>query len=111
MGLRQALIATALAVTAGAAAACGAEEGGRIEVGIAALKFSPDSVKARVGDTVVWENRDLVPHTVSGPFESGAIGVGGDFEVVLTEPGRISYSCAYHPGMRGTLTVADAPRE
>jgi len=39
---------------------------------IDAMQFSPQVVEARPGDTIVWENRDMFVHNVTG----AAAGVG-----------------------------------
>ena len=71
------------------------------------LTFTPEVLTVAVGDTLVWVNRDLVPHTVSSGSEidSGVIAAGEKFEFVPVEAGELSYVCDYHPGMRGTLRV------
>ena len=36
-----------------------------IQVTIRDLKFSPDRIEARVGDTVEWINKDILAHTAT----------------------------------------------
>ena len=90
----------------GAASGCHLAGPQRIDVEISSLAFAPADLTARVGDTLVWVNRDLVPHTVtadelaSGPLRSGAV-----HTFVPTKAGEIRYACEYHPGMAGRLTV------
>ncbi len=81
-----------------------------VTVTMGADSFSPSTVSARVGDTVVWKNTSPVPHTVfGGPMNSGMVSPGQSYTEVLRSPGTISYKCQYHAGMTGTLKVAPAP--
>jgi plastocyanin len=71
--------------------------------------FDPQVLEARVGDEVTWVNQDPVPHNVTGgPLDSGMMMGGDEFSTVLTEAGTIEYECTLHPGMTGTLEVAEA---
>jgi plastocyanin len=71
--------------------------------------FDPQVLQARVGDEVTWVNEDPVPHNVTGgPLNSGMMMGGDEFTTVLTEAGTIEYECTLHPGMTGTLEVAEA---
>ena len=57
------------------AAGCGAkaDSAPRIhQIAIQGFVYTPASLEVAVGDTVVWTNRDVVPHTVTA--ESGAFG-------------------------------------
>ena len=36
-----------------------------VQVTISNLQYSPEEIKAKIGDTVVWVNKDFVAHTVS----------------------------------------------
>lgn len=71
--------------------------------------FDPQVLQARVGDEVTWVNQDPIPHNVTGgPLDSGMMMGGASFTTVLTEAGTIEYDCTLHPGMTGTLEVAEA---
>jgi plastocyanin len=81
-----------------------------VTVTMGADSFSPSSVSARVGDTVVWKNASSVPHTVTGgPLDSGTVMPGQSYTTVLRQQGTISYKCEFHTGMNGTVKVAAAP--
>jgi plastocyanin len=74
--------------------------------------FAPARLQVAVGDTVVWINRDVVPHTVTDSlarWDSGELGAGDRWTWVASEAGRFRYLCAYHPSMRGTLEVVGTP--
>lgn len=76
------------------------------EVVIEGLAFSPATLAVRAGDTVTWINRDVVPHTATGPdgaWDSGLLVAGARFTTVIGETGPGTYRCAYHPVMTGEL--------
>jgi len=77
-------------------------------VRIAQFAFDPAEIRVTPGDTVVWENGDILPHTTaadSGAWSSGSLAVGARFTFVIADTGRFTYHCAAHPTMRGTLVV------
>ena len=71
------------------------------------MQFQPPTLVLKRGDTVVWQNKDLVPHTATaaGGFDSGRIESGERWSWTVPGDGRIDYVCTYHPGMKGSLTV------
>ena len=76
-------------------------------VEIREFSFSPDRVVASPGDTIVWINRDIVPHTVtanSGTWRSQALQEGQSWEIEIEENGQFGYFCEFHPHMTGVLT-------
>lgn len=74
--------------------------------------FSPARVNARVGDRLVWANAGLAPHTATandGSFNTGIVASGSRATTTLRKAGTFSFYCTIHPGMTGTLVVAEAP--
>lgn len=77
-------------------------------VAIVDLDYQPRSLSMAVGTTVVWTNQGRSRHTVtsdSGLFHSGDLDPGGQYRRTFDQPGSFPYFCAYHPEMRGTVTV------
>jgi plastocyanin len=75
-------------------------------VEIRGFAFVPDTLVVRRGDTVVWRNRDAVPHTATsegGEWGSPELGKDGAWRVVVETGG--AYRCALHPTMRGVIVV------
>lgn len=76
---------------------------------IEATSFRPAALAVRPGDTVVWQNDDMFPHTATsaaGGFDSGAIEPGNSWrQTIGQQRGTLAYVCAYHPTMRGVLRV------
>jgi plastocyanin len=73
------------------------------------MSFDPSPASAHVGQQVRWHNADVVTHTATrdgGGFDTGSIPPGATSAAIsLSAPGAISYHCAIHPGMVGTLNV------
>ncbi len=82
--------------------------GKRHVIEIRQLEFRPSTLIVSPGDTVVWINRDIVPHTATAgdeSWDSQVIAPDESWEIVLTEIGSQSYICSLHPSMVGTLEV------
>ena len=88
-------------------------EGGakRHAIAIRGFRFEPAVVQVSPGDTVVWTNRDLVPHTVTTAvgIDSGTLDPGTSWTLVLQEADPTDYLCAFHPNMTGRLVIDGAP--
>jgi plastocyanin len=77
-------------------------------VRIEGMKFQPERLEIRAGDTVTWVNADLVPHTVtaaSRSIDSGSIAPNAKWTKVVRGRGEIDYVCRFHPTMKGVLVV------
>lgn len=77
-------------------------------VEVRGFEFVPRTLEVAVGDTVVWVNRDFVPHTATaadGAWGSGEIAKDGSWSYVARERGRQEYLCALHPTMKASFTV------
>jgi len=63
---------------------------------------------AKVGDTILWVNRDTVPHTVTARDHSFDLRVapGQSGKLTLQKAGSFPFYCIFHSMMRGTLKVA-----
>ena len=85
--------------------------------------YEPDPAQVPVGNTIVWDNQDTVPHTATsgtGPqdpesaqlFDTGIINGAEESTAVelqgASEGQTIPYYCIVHPYMTGELTVAAA---
>lgn len=82
-------------------------------VKIAGMRFDPATLTIAPGDTVVWVNDDLVPHTatsaVAGRFDSHAIAPGASWRYRAVTLGRFPYGCTFHSTMQATLIVKGKP--
>ncbi|WP_083685028.1 cupredoxin domain-containing protein [Massilia putida] len=76
---------------------------------IDAMKFSPQVVQARPGDTIVWENRDMFAHNVTAAaakVSSGDLAPGKTWRYVVRAGASFDYLCTLHPVMKGRVDVA-----
>jgi plastocyanin len=87
--------------------ALGAAAGETHTVMIEGMKFQPETLTVKQGDTVVWRNTDVVPHTatLAGGFDSGLIAPGASWSWTAGQAGRVDYVCTYHPGMKAAVVV------
>ncbi len=71
--------------------------------------YTPNPGTVKVGQTVAWQNNDVITHTAtsdSGAFDTGAIPPGATSNpITMNTAGTFSYHCSIHPTMTGTLTV------
>lgn len=78
-------------------------------VSIKNFSFTPATLTVKVGTTVTWVNDDSAAHTVTsdsgGLLHSETIAPGQSFSFTFTDTGSVSYHCAIHPSMRGTVVV------
>lgn len=75
---------------------------------IARFRFDQPELRIRVGDTVIWTNRDTAPHTATatdGRWDTGQLDKGMAGAVTFDTTGRFSYVCAFHPHMKAVLIV------
>jgi plastocyanin len=99
-------VCVALFIFAGASAA--AYKPRTHTVALRGMKNVPATLTVRAGDTVVWKNEDVVPHTATDRgkrFDSGSIEPGGSWSYVANTKGTYDYYCAYHPNTKGKLVV------
>lgn len=81
----------------------------RHQVEIRDMAFHPAVLELRRGDTVVWINRDIVPHTASAEgsvgWDTGTLSQGDSGRFVAEATGEVGYLCGFHPSMRGRLVI------
>jgi plastocyanin len=81
--------------------------------------WDPNPVNVKVGQKVIWTNKDTVQHTVTSgspgspdsgkEFDSGLtklINPGATFEHTFTKAGTFNYYCQLHPTMLGKVIVS-----
>lgn len=73
-------------------------------------QFSPQTLKVKVGDEVVFQNDDIGTHNVfsesaANKFDLKAQRPGASTRVSFPAAGRVDVRCAIHPAMRMTIEV------
>lgn len=72
------------------------------------FQYLPATATVAVGDTLVWTNEDVVPHTATAAdraWDTGSIASRETGRVVVERKGRHEYVCALHPSMKAELTA------
>ncbi|MET8650261.1 cupredoxin domain-containing protein [Nocardia aurea] len=88
----------------------GSPERAAVTVTVDDMKFAPENVTVKLGETVTWKFSDRVPHSVQGIGDK-AMGINspiyttGQWSYTFTALGTYRYLCSLHPQMRGTVTV------
>ena len=104
--MRQAWLALALGVGAGAYAPPAAVE-------VRTFQFREATIEVLIGTEVVWSNRDAIEHTVTSGTHDSADGIfagrmadsGATFSHVFDRLGTFGYFCDRHHFMRGQVRV------
>ena len=77
-------------------------------VEIRGMEFHPAELTVAAGDTIVWINRDIVPHTATAKtWGTDVLSQGQSGRIVARRVGTIPYVCNLHPTMHGTLLIRD----
>ena len=72
------------------------------------MRFQPRTLTVTRGDTVVWVNKDLVPHTATseaGGFDSQLVAADKSWRFTVQKKGDFAYVCTFHPTMTAMLRV------
>ena len=81
-----------------------------VDIKIDNFTFAPQRLIVRAGTTVIWRNRDDIPHAVASSrrlFKSKALDTDDTYAFTLTTAGTYEYFCSLHPQMTGTIVVED----
>lgn len=71
------------------------------------LAFGSMPAGLRVGDSVVWVNRDVFRHSATATRHFDVdLPPGAQRRMLLTKTGAFPFTCKYHPGMKGVLKVS-----
>ncbi len=71
------------------------------------MQFFPADLNVKIGDTVIWINKDIVDHNVTEEknkaFYSDTLAVGKSWKMEVKD--SASYFCTIHPSMKGKLVL------
>jgi plastocyanin len=79
-------------------------------VSIVDFAFQQQTLTIAPGDTVTWTNNGAQDHTATsdaGVWDSDTITPTTTFAFTFTQTGSFPYHCTIHPGMTGTIVVAE----
>jgi plastocyanin len=85
--------------------------GGGAQVTMTNITFKPETLTARVGQTVTWKNQDGVPHDVKATqgasFKSAILQPGQSYSYKLAKAANVVYVCTIHPTMKAQIRVLE----
>jgi plastocyanin len=105
---RMAAEPTAAQATSQATTQAAAPVGKVVEVKVDNFSFSPQTITVAPGTTVIWTNRDDIPHTVVSDdkvFKSKVLDTDEKFSYTFDKAGNFPYFCSVHPKMTGKVIV------
>ena len=74
-------------------------------------RYEPTTLHIEPGTTVTWLNKDIVPHSVTGPFltlnSDKLMDRGESASVTFDEEGVYPYYCVLHAGMAASVVVGE----
>jgi 3',5'-cyclic AMP phosphodiesterase CpdA len=79
-----------------------------VQASIDNFSFTPKDLTVKTGTTVVWTNKDDIPHTVTSDdnkFASPVLDTNQRFEFTFASAGNFTYYCRMHPKMTGRIIV------
>jgi plastocyanin len=71
------------------------------------IAFVPATLTVDRGTEVLFENKDVAPHTVTAQaaqIDSGTLGSGKSFRLVVNQP--LDYICTIHPSMTAKILLS-----
>ncbi len=75
------------------------------------LRYKPNPIEIEAGESVVWINRDALPHTVTSTdgdlLKSETLGARDEYRQTFATPGTYDYVCLFHAQMKGTVIVSE----
>ena len=106
--MKRLILLAALAVAGGASAAAAPPARHEYVIAIAGMHFAAPPAGLKAGDTILWVNRDVVPHSATARDRSFDVTLQPrqSARVTLRRAGNIAFYCRFHPAMQGALTVA-----
>lgn len=80
------------------------------KVTVWAMDYIPAELNVKVGDKVVWVNKDIRVHSITAldnTFNSGSVRALKKWTLKITPQliGEHAYKCIFHTGMKGKLLV------
>lgn len=79
-------------------------------VEIKGMKFNPATILAGIGDTILFVNKDLVPHNVTDRENSDTLSpqIDPNNKWMLIVSKNLNFYCSLHPNMEGNIELETA---
>ena len=106
-----AALGAAIALVLAAAVLPGGAQDAAVAVAVDNFTFNPQTVTVKAGTTVIWTNKDDIPHALAAVgrlFKSKVLDTDDSYSFTFTTPGTYAYFCSLHPHMTGTIVVEAA---
>lgn len=73
------------------------------------MQFGAVPPSVRLGDSIIWVNRDMFRHSVTARNGSFNVDLPPKSRVrsIIRATGTVAFYCIYHPAMVGTLRVTN----
>ncbi len=81
---------------------------GMVQASVDNFSFAPKQLTVKAGTTVVWTNKDDIPHTVTSDdnvFSSPVLDTNENFQYTFGKAGKFPFHCKLHPTMTGVVEV------
>lgn len=75
---------------------------------ISNYSFSPSVITIKIGESVMWTNKDSMQHSATAnnkTFDTGLLSQGKSGSVTFKKAGTYAYYCSLHPNMKATVIV------
>jgi plastocyanin len=72
------------------------------------FRFDPPEITVHIGDTIIWINKDIAPHTATadaGGWDTGTLEKGQSENIKVVAETAGAYFCIFHPQMKGRITI------
>ena len=73
------------------------------------FSFSPEEIRIKKGERIVWTNNDSVKHTVTSDsgieLDSPSLEKGETYSHIFDKTGTFSYHCTFHSSMKARVIV------
>ena len=81
-----------------------------ITVEITNFEFKPANIEVKSGDTIIFINRDIVPHTATADDKScdtGLIAKDESQTIEIVSDMTLTFYCLFHPNMKSSFSYVD----
>jgi len=83
------------------------QKGKQHQITIVGFKFQPSELFVSKGDTIIWTNKDIAPHSIMLPNSNKLISpvLQSEQSFTLKVDSGFNYICGIHPSMKGKIRL------